>query len=587
MFAFAGPAYLVSVGYMDPGNWATDLEGGARFGYQLMWVLVLSNAMAILLQTLSSRLGIVTGRDLAQACRESYPRPVAWALWVLCEIAIAACDLAELLGAAIGINLLFGLPLIWGVLLSAGDTLLVLWFNRYGIRALETIILGFISVIAGCFFVEIYLAKPDFHAVARGLLPQLNSQSLYVAIGILGATVMPHNLYLHSSLVQTRNIGADTDSKRTACRFNLLDSFIALNGAMLVNAAILILAASTFFAQGIQVTEIQQAHHLLAPLLGTTVASIVFAVALICAGQASTITGTMAGQIVMEGFLSFRMRPWLRRFITRCMAVIPAAIVIYMTGDKGAYKLLILSQVVLSMQLPFAVIPLIRFTSDKTRMGTFASRLWVRILAWTAAVIIVGLNLWLAYNELSGWPAAVAVPLSVALLGLFGWVSLAPLGRRTAALSVPESSIDLIRTPQYHNILVPIDHSPLDRIALAHAAGLAKPSQAIIHLLHVEEGVASLIHGDMAQTAEIAEGQLYFEQLIASLNRLGITAEITVIYAADPTAAIIRHARKLQPDLLVMGAHGHKGLQDIVFGATINDVRHAIGIPVLIVRDLS
>jgi len=587
MFAFAGPAYLVSVGYMDPGNWATDLEGGARFGYQLMWVLVLSNAMAILLQTLSARLGIVTGRDLAQACRESYPRPVAWALWILCEIAIAACDLAELLGAAIGINLLFGLPLIWGVLLSAGDTLLVLWFNKYGIRALETIILGFISVIAGCFFIEIFLAKPDFHAVARGLIPQLNSQSLYVAIGILGATVMPHNLYLHSSLVQTRNIGADTDSKRAACRFNLLDSFIALNGALLVNAAILILAAATFFSQGIEVTQIQQAHHLLAPLLGTTVASIVFAVALICAGQASTITGTMAGQIVMEGFLSFRMRPWLRRFVTRSLAVIPAAIVIYVTGDKGAFKLLILSQVVLSLQLPFAVIPLIRFTSDPSRMGSFVNRLWVRALAWAVAIVIVVLNLWLAYNELSGWHAAIAIPLALTLLGLLGWVSLAPLGHRTAALAVPETSIDLIRTPEYRKILVPIDHSPLDRIALAHAAGLAKPSQAMIHLLHVEEGVASLIHGEMAQTAEIAEGQLYFQQLIASLDRLGINAEITVVYAPDPTAAIIRHALALKPDLLVMGAHGHKGLKDIVFGATINDVRHAIGVPVLIVRDLS
>jgi manganese transport protein len=586
MFAFAGPAYLVSVGYMDPGNWATDLEGGARFGYQLMWVLVLSNAMAILLQTLSARLGIVTGRDLAQACRESYPRPVAWALWVLCEIAIAACDLAELLGAAIGINLLFGLPLIWGVLLSAGDTLIVLWLNRYGIRALETIILGFVSIIAGCFFVEIFLAKPDFQAVARGLIPQLNSHSLYVAIGILGATVMPHNLYLHSSLVQTRSIGADTDSKRAACRFNLIDSFIALNGALLVNAAILILAAATFFANGIEVTQIQQAHHLLAPLLGTTVASVVFAVALICAGQASTITGTMAGQIVMEGFLSFRMRPWLRRFITRSLAVIPAAIVIYVTGESGAYKLLILSQVVLSLQLPFAVIPLIRFTSDPGRMGSFVSRLWARILAWTVALVIVSLNLWLAYNELSGWHAAIAVPLALSLMGLLGWVSLAPLGRRTAALAVPETAIDLVRTPEYRNILVPLDHSPLDRIALAHAAGLAKPNQAVIHLLHVEEGVASLIHGEMAKTAEIAEGELYFQQLIASLSRLGLTAEITIAYASDPTAAIISHARRIQPDLLVMGAHGHKGLKDIVFGATINEVRHAIGVPVLIVRDL-
>lgn len=371
MFAFAGPAYLVSVGYMDPGNWATDIEGGARFGYQLLWVLLLSNAMAILLQTLSARLGIVTGRDLAQACREAYPKRISYALWILCEIAIAACDLAELLGAAIGLSLLFKLPLIAGVLLSTLDTLLVLWFNRYGIRVIESIILAFVTIIGGCFLFEVLLAKPNFHEVALGLIPRLNDQSLYVAIGILGATVMPHNLYLHSSLVQTRTIGKRDRDKRSACKYNLIDSVVALNGALLVNAAILIMAAATFFKNGVVVTEIQQAHQMLAPLLGTTVAGVVFAVALICSGQSSTITGTMAGQIVMEGFLDFRMRPWLRRFITRSAAVVPAVFTIWWTGDHGAYKLLILSQVVLSLQLPFAVIPLIRFTSDKRQMGNF------------------------------------------------------------------------------------------------------------------------------------------------------------------------------------------------------------------------
>ncbi len=380
MFAFAGPAYLVSVGYMDPGNWATDLEGGARFGYKLLWVLVISNLMAILLQTLSARLGIVTGRDLAQACRESYPKPVSYALWVLCEIAIAACDLAEVLGAAIGLKLLFGLPLLAGVLLSAFDALAVLWLGRFGVRALEFIILAFITVIGGAFLWELFLAKPDYPQVALGLIPWLDGKSLYVAIGILGATVMPHNLYLHSSLVQTRQIAKGVAAKRSACRFNLVDSVVALNGAMVVNAAILILAGALFFKRGIIVTEIQQAHQLLAPLLGTAAASAMFAIALICSGQSSTITGTMAGQIVMEGFLNFRVQPWLRRFLTRSLAVLPAALVIYFSGEKETYKLIILSQVILSLQLPFAVIPLVQFTSDRGRMGEFANALWVENL---------------------------------------------------------------------------------------------------------------------------------------------------------------------------------------------------------------
>ncbi len=426
MFAFAGPAYLVSVGYMDPGNWATDIEGGARFGYHLLWVLVLSNAMAILLQTLSARLGIVSGRDLAQACRESYPKPVSWALWLLCEIAIAACDLAELLGAAIGLNLLFGLPLLGGVLLSAADALLLLWFGRFGIRVVETVILAFISIIAGCFFLEIVLARPVLSEVASGLVPRLNAQSLYVAIGMLGATVMPHNLYLHSSLVQTRSFGGDVESKRSACRFNLFDSFIALNGALLVNASILILSAATFFKNGVVVTQIQQAHQMLSPLLGTTLASAAFAIALLCSGQSSTITGTMAGQIVMEGFLNFRVQPWLRRFITRMVAVVPAALTIWFAGDHGAYRLLILSQVVLSLQLPFAVVPLLRFTSDRARMGVLVNPRWVSLLGWSCAAVILGLNLWLAFTELRDWPLFLSLPLSSALLALLGYVAFAP-----------------------------------------------------------------------------------------------------------------------------------------------------------------
>ena len=344
MFAFAGPAYLVSVGYMDPGNWATDLEGGARFGYALIWVLIMSNFMAILLQTLSARLGIVSGRDLAQACRETYPRPITIALWVLCEIAIAACDLAEVLGAAIALNLLFHIPLLLGVLLTAADTLLLLWFQGLGIRYVEAFILALIAVMATCFCIEIVLAKPVASQVLLGVIPRINAKSLYVAIGMLGATVMPHNLYLHSALVQTRQIGHTDAGKLRACRYNLVDSVVALNAALLVNLAILILAAAVFFRHGIVVTEIQQAHLLLVPLLGTAFAGILFAVALLCSGQSSTLTGTLAGQIVMEGFLHLRLPNWARRLITRGIAIVPVVIVTALYGERGTGQLLVFSQ---------------------------------------------------------------------------------------------------------------------------------------------------------------------------------------------------------------------------------------------------
>src|SRR5689334_10347858 len=452
MFAFAGPAYLVSVGYMDPGNWATDLEGGARFGYRLLWVLVMSNAMAILLQTLSARLGIVAGRDLAQACREAYPKPITFALWILCEIAIAACDLAEVLGAAIGLNLLFHIPLLAGVLLTAADTLLLLWFQSFGIRTIEAVVLALITVIAACFCIEIFWAQPKVSELITGLVPRLNRDSLYVAIGILGATVMPHNLYLHSALVQTRNIGQSEREKRTACRYNLIDSVVALNGALLVNAAILVMAAAVFFQKHIVVTEIQQAHQLLAPLLGTGLASVFFAVALLCSGQSSTLTGTLAGQIVMEGFLNFRMRPWLRRLLTRSIAIVPAALTIYFAGDRATFGLLLLSQAILSMQLPFAIIPLIQFTSDPLKMGSFRNAVWVRILAWTSAAIIVGLNARLAWQAIGEWVSSagewrplvliVSVGCAAALLLLLGWVVLVPWMRRAAgraSVELPEA----------------------------------------------------------------------------------------------------------------------------------------------------
>ena len=396
MFAFAGPAYLVSVGYMDPGNWATDLEGGARFGYDLLWVLVMSNFMAILLQTLSARLGIVTQRDLAQACREAYPKPVSYALWLLCEVAIAACDLAEVIGAAIGLNLLFHLPLMVGVVVTAADTLLVLWFTRMGIRVIEGFVLALVTVITGCFLVELFFAKPDLLEMAHGLVPRLTDQSLYVAIGILGATVMPHNLYLHSSIVQTRKYHDTDEGKREAIHFASIDSAVALMSALFINAAILVMAAATFHGTGHQdVADISDAYRLLSPLLGTTGASVLFAVALLCSGQNATLTGTLAGQIVMEGFLNLRMRPWLRRLVTRLVAIVPAILVTVFYGERATGPLLIVSQVVLSLQLPFAVFPLVAFTSDRRKMGAFVSPLWMRVLAWTVAVVIAALNLWL------------------------------------------------------------------------------------------------------------------------------------------------------------------------------------------------
>jgi manganese transport protein len=393
LFAFAGPAYLVSVGYMDPGNWATDIEGGARFGYHLLWVLLLSNWMAILLQTLSVRLGLFAGRDLAQACRDYYPRPVAMVLWALCEIAIVACDLAEVLGGAIGIHLLFGVPVLGGVLITAADVLLLLFLQNRGIRKMEALIVSLVLTIGLCYLVEIFLAQPAWEEVVSGLaVPRLNRESLYVAIGILGATVMPHNLYLHSALVQSRRVSRSEADLASAAKFNLLDSALALNMAFLVNAAILVMSAAVFHRHGVEVRELSQAHATLAPLVGTSLSSTLFAVALIGAGQSSTLTGTLAGQIVMEGFLRIHLRPWLRRLITRSLAIIPAVVVIALQGEEGVYRLLILSQVILSFQLPFAMVPLVHFTSSKEKMGRFANPAWLKWLAWSVAGIIISLN---------------------------------------------------------------------------------------------------------------------------------------------------------------------------------------------------
>ena len=407
ILAFAGPGYLVAVGYMDPGNWATDLAGGSAFGYTLLAVILMSNLMAVLLQGLSSKLGIVTGRDLAQACRDHYSRPVSFALWVLCEIAIAACDLAEVIGTAIALNLLFGIPLAWGVIITCVDVMLVLLLQNKGFRLLEAVVITLVATVGACFLFELILARPDVGDVARGFIPSgqiiTNPAMLYIAIGILGATVMPHNLYLHSSIVQTRNYEQTPAGKREAVRFAFIDSTIALSFALFINAAILIVAAATFHTSGnTEVAEIQDAYKLLTPLLGAG-ASTVFALALLASGQNSTLTGTLAGQIVMEGFLNIRLRPWLRRLITRLIAIVPAAITAIFYGESGTAQLLIFSQVILSLQLSFAVFPLVKFTSEHAKMGEFANPAWLKALAYTVAIVIASLNAWLLVQTIGGW----------------------------------------------------------------------------------------------------------------------------------------------------------------------------------------
>jgi manganese transport protein len=597
MFAFAGPAYIVSVGYMDPGNWATDLLGGSGFGYRLLWVLVMSNAMAILLQTLGARLGIVTGRDLAQACRETYPRAINVTLWFLCEIAIVACDLAEVLGAAIALNLLFHIPLLAAVALTALDTLLVLWLQKLGIRYFEAFILSLIAVIAICFAVELFIARPDAAGIVGGLVPWLDNRSLYVAIGMLGATVMPHNLYLHSALVQTRHIGHTVEDKRSACKWNLVDCTIALNVAMFINCAILILAAAVFYRAHTQVTEIQQAFLLLAPLMGTLVAAKLFAVALFASGQSSTLTGTLAGQIIMEGFLNIRVRPWLRRLVTRALAIVPALVVIWLAGSGGTLKLLLLSQVVLSLQLPFAIVPLINFTNDPRRMGPFASGWKLRLAGWITALVVITLNLWMAEQAIADWaqsagsyaPVIWTVCLAAAggLVGVLVWIAVQPYRRPaavTATLGLEERSAEVITAPTYRRILVPLDHSRLDRIALGHAAALASRTHGRIYLLHVEEGVTSQIYGSASSTAEVEAGREYLDSLVDSLGEMSIEVETVIRHGSNPRKEIVSYAREIQPDLLVMGAHGHGGIKDLIFGNTINPVRHDLDIPILVVR---
>ena len=591
--AFAGPAYLISVGYMDPGNWATDIEGGSRFGYQLLWVILMSNMMAVLLQTLAARLGIVTGRDLAQACRDEYPKPVAFCLWVLCEIAIAACDLAEVLGTAIGLNLLFNLPLLFGVILTGFDTLLFMMIQNFGIRKIEFFIVMLVSLMGICFGIEVFLSKPLFTEIANGFIPRLNSQNLYIAVGILGATVMPHNLYLHSALVQTRMVEQTEEGKRQACKYNLIDTSVALNAAFLVNAAILIVASSVFYKHGLIVTEIQQAHSLLAPLLGTTLAGVLFATALLASGQSSTLTGTYAGQIVMEGFLHFKMRPVVRRLLTRMLAIVPAVIVIVLSGDEGSYRLLIVSQVVLSLQLPFAIIPLIHFTSDKEKMGIFANKLWVNILAWFSALLVIVLSIQLVIMTLTDWISSagnltivfwfIVVPISILIFMLLLYISVPKKWRRRRGAMPSEiEQLEFIPRP-FANIGVALDLSKMDSNILSLAKTLAQQNSSHLVLIHVVEGVGGQIFGVNAYDNEARDDMEHLESHADQLRNTGLEVHAFLGFGRI-SKEIVRIANEQKIDLLVMGAHGHRGIKDIIFGTSISKVRHELKIPVLVVQ---
>ncbi|MEK6710171.1 MAG: Nramp family divalent metal transporter [Nitrospinota bacterium] len=596
LFAFSGPAYLVSVGYMDPGNWATDIEGGSRFGYTLIWVILMSNVMAVLLQTLSARLGIVTGLDLAQGCRREYSRPVGFFLWVLAEIAIAACDLAEVLGTIIGLNLLFGLPLLWGAAITVFDTFLFLAIQRLGVRKMEAFIIMLVGTIGVCFLIEVFLAKPDWGGIAAGFVPRpLDGGALYVAIGIIGATVMPHNLYLHSSLVQSRAISNTRAGKAEACMFNLIDSAVALNAAFFVNAAILIMSAANFNRRGLEVTEIQQAHKLLEPILGTQLAPLAFAVALLAAGQSSTLTGTIAGQIVMEGFLNLRMRPWLRRLLTRSLALVPAVVTIIIAGDKGLYKLLILSQVILSLQLSFAVIPLIHFTSDRKKMGSFVNPRWVKIAAWIVAAIIVSLNMKLVAETLTeniaGAPASLWLLVGAFLaviLAVLAYITAAPLFREGrewagAAATAGRAVAERVRPLEISHIGVGLEHADGDAEVVSAALSMARSHRARLTLIHIVDSPGVAVYGQESQSLHGTEDKAYLEELAREIEAHNLKVEILLRYGT-PADEMVKAVAETDIDLLVLGSHGHRGIADLIYGRTVTSLRHAVELPMLIVR---
>jgi manganese transport protein len=610
--AFSGPAFLISVGYMDPGNWGTDLQAGSAYGHRLLWVLLASNLMALLLQGLATRLGVVTGRDLAQACRETYPKATVFGLWVLCEVAIAATDLAEIIGTIIALKLLFNLPYALGLVIAAADTLLLLALQRRGVRLIELLTLLLVVVIAGSFAYEIFfLASPDWAAVVKGFVPGLAPDavlgSLYVAIAMLGATVMPHNLYLHSALVQTRAFPRTEAGRDLACRYNLYDSLVALNGAFLVNSAILILAASRFAGQ--EVDSLTEAHTLLQGPWGVTAASFLFAIALLASGQSSTLTGTLAGQVVMEGFVRIRVRPWLRRLLTRSAALLPAILVLWFASgsaagadpesaarlvDKRLLQMIVLSQAILSFQLPFAILPLVQFTSDRQRMGPFASGPWLKGAAWLFTILVVGLNAvlivmymgdWAEGLEKAGssawWIYGTIGPFALALAMFLVWVGVYPYRRRWEA--PPEAPVvPVLPAVHYRKIGVAVEFTRGDDAVLAQAAALARVHNSPLVLIHVVEGPMADYHGPAVDDQESRTDHERMAKLVAYLHGAGQPAEGFLGFGAPPDE-LVRIAREQGLDLLVVGTHGHRFFADLALGSTVSPVLHRLSIPIFVV----
>ncbi len=600
IFSFLGPAYLISVGYMDPGNWATDIEGGSTYGYALIWVLLMSNLMALLLQGLSARLGIVRGRDLAQANRETYPKGVNFILYLLAEVAIAACDLAEVLGMAIGIQLLTGLPLVWGVSITVLDTFLLLYLQKLGMRKMEAFIIALVGVIFVAFFIQIFMAAPEVSEIVKGFIPSFpnknnpqNETALFLAVGIIGATVMPHNLYLHSALVQSRKIDRTDFGIKQAIRFNRIDTTIALNLAFFVNAAILVLAGTLFFGTEYAGTkEIQDAHELLPSFLGKA-APILFAVALIAAGQSSTVTGTLAGQIIMEGYLSLRINPLLRRLITRMVAIAPALIVILIYGEKEVGSLLVMSQVILSMQLGFAVIPLIYFVSDKKTMGKFAINNLTKITAGAIAGVLVYLNLRLLvekslviFESDSIWSKIFLIAAAIFFGSILLYITFFPLfkNRTTHSSIAMHGAVNMLPElllPTYHNIAIALDFSKDDHKIIAYALGQGNADSTYL-LIHVVESASANLWGENSNDNETTNDKEQLEHYANQLKLRGLKVTTELGYRSR-VKEIVRIVKEKKADLIVMGAHGHTGMKDIIYGETVNAVRHELKIPVLIV----
>ena len=595
LLAFFGPAYMISVGYMDPGNWATDIEGGSKYGYSLIWVLVMSNLIALLLQSHCIRLGVVRGKDLAQASKEHYTKFINYFLYILAEIAIAACDLAEVVGMAIGIHLLFpSVSLLTGVCITVLDSFILLFLLNSGIKKLEAFIISLVAIIGVSFFIQLVIAKPDIVEISKGLIPGFTNQNaIYIAIGIIGATVMPHNLYLHSSLVQTRKFDRTPKEIKKAIRFNIIDSAVALNLALFVNAAILIIAATTFFNTGVQVTEIQEAHKMMAPMLGSTLAPLLFAIALIAAGQSSTITGTLAGQVIMEGYLNLRLQPWIRRIVTRLIAIVPAFLTIYFLGESKTGDLLVMSQVVLSLQFGFAIIPLIHFVSNKKLMGDFVIPLWQKIGSWIAVSVIVFLNCQMLFHKISDWlntsesPILIGftvIPFMLFCLGILFYITIEPLFKKTkkritSAFHGEVQQIEFKTLKPYSTIAITVDFSSSDNKAINKAIQLGG-KEAVYKLIHVLESTNAVMYGEDTSDNERDEDT---QHLLAYKNQMierGYRCETQLGFGSPKTVIpkLVAHA-----DLLVMGTHGHTTLKDLLFGTTVERVRHNINIPLVLV----